>query len=158
IHRAGENSCTRRACDRQYRMRKPFRRPGGRAAGAAWGQHVLGAGDRGMAIISQERVKQFLCGLAVKSEGVCDSELLGRFRAGGDEAAFTALVKRHGPMVLGVSHRVLRHRQDAEDAFQATFLVLARKAGAIGDPATLANWLYGVAYRTSLKARSTIAK
>src|SRR5262245_62936163 len=83
-----------------------------------------------------------------------DSELLERFARAGDQGAFTALVERHGPMVLGVCRRVLRHEQDAEDAFQATFLVLARKAGSLRSRELLPNWLYGVAHRTALKARA----
>jgi RNA polymerase sigma factor (sigma-70 family) len=86
-----------------------------------------------------------------------DDELLGRFIAGrwdeAGEAAFAALVERHGPMVLGVCRRVLGDRHEAEDAFQATFLVLARKAGAIARREQLANWLHGVASRTALDAR-----
>jgi RNA polymerase sigma-70 factor (ECF subfamily) len=86
-----------------------------------------------------------------------DEELLGRFVARRDEAAeaaFAALVERHGPMVLGVCRRVLGDRHEAEDAFQATFLVLTRKASSIARRQQLANWLFGVACRTALGARA----
>src|SRR5262249_11405186 len=73
-------------------------------------------------------------------------------------AAFEALVRRHGPMVLGVCRRVLRDADDADDAFQATFLVLVRKSASIARRELLANWLYGVAYRAALEARSAAAR
>jgi RNA polymerase sigma factor (sigma-70 family) len=87
-----------------------------------------------------------------------DGELLHRFLHEHDDGAFTALVQRHGPAVLGVCRRVLRDPNDAEDAFQATFLVLIKKAGSIARTALLASWLYGVAYRTALAARTQAAR
>jgi len=84
--------------------------------------------------------------------------LLARFSRARDQDAFALLVRRHGPMVLGVCQRVLNHAQDAEDAFQATFLVLVRKAGSLSRPELLANWLYGVAYRVARKARANAQK
>ncbi len=83
-----------------------------------------------------------------------DRELLDRYVSGHDEAAFEELVRRHGPMVLGVCRRILRNSQDAEDAFQATFLVLVRKAATVRPRGLLGNWLYGVAHNTALKANA----
>ena len=90
------------------------------------------------------------------AHGLSDAQLLERFGAEHDEAAFAALVQRHGPMVFAVCRRVLQDHHAAEDAFQATFLVLARKSRSISQRELLGNWLYGVAYRTALKARSRL--
>ncbi len=87
-----------------------------------------------------------------------DRELLDRFHRLRDQTAFEALLRRHGPMVLGVCRRVLFHVHDAEDAFQATFMILVRKAGGLRDPALLANYLYGVAFRVARKLRTRIAR
>jgi RNA polymerase sigma factor (sigma-70 family) len=89
--------------------------------------------------------------------GCTDPELLRQFTHGRDEAAFAAIVRRHGPMVMRVCRHVLRREQDAEDAFQVTFLVLARSPRAIRKGGSLASWLHGVAYRTALTARRTAA-
>jgi DNA-directed RNA polymerase specialized sigma24 family protein len=94
---------------------------------------------------------QFLRRLA--SEPASDAALLARFAHHGDQDAFTALVERHGPMVLHACRRVLGDVHAAEDAFQATFLVLARKAHALRRPDALAAWLHGVAYRVAMKGR-----
>ena len=89
--------------------------------------------------------------------GLTDAQLLGQFTESHDEgaqAAFAALVARHGPMVLRVCGTILRDLTDIEDAFQATFLVLARKARSISEPDSVGSWLYGVALRTASNARS----
>jgi RNA polymerase sigma factor (sigma-70 family) len=83
-----------------------------------------------------------------------DAALLGRFISERDKRAFTAIVDRHGPLVLHVCQRILGNLDDAEDAFQAVFLVLARKAGTVHPREALAAWLHGVARRVALKARS----
>jgi RNA polymerase sigma factor (sigma-70 family) len=101
-----------------------------------------------------------LCRLAsqVDSEERGDGQLLADFAARRDQRAFGVLVRRHGPMVFGVCRRLLRRTQDAEDAFQATFLVLVRKAAALGQREILGNWLYGVAYHTALKVRAAATR
>jgi RNA polymerase sigma factor (sigma-70 family) len=91
---------------------------------------------------------------APRADGQTDGELLERFAAQHEQSAFELLLQRHGPMVLNVCRRVLQNLQDSEDAFQATFLVLLRKAASIAGRELLGNWLYGVAYRTALKARA----
>ena len=83
-----------------------------------------------------------------------DTQLLERFVTAGDESAFEAILLRHGPMVLRVCQRELGEPHDVDDAFQATFLILVKKAGAIRDRDVLATWLYGVARRVAVRARA----
>jgi RNA polymerase sigma factor (sigma-70 family) len=90
--------------------------------------------------------------------GASDRELLARFTDGRDGAAFRALVQRHGPMVLSVCRALVRNHQDAEDAFQATFLVLTQQAAALRATVPLAGWLHGVAYRVARKAQARFAR
>jgi RNA polymerase sigma factor (sigma-70 family) len=106
------------------------------------------------------RLIQYLRKVTMGHDGgvLTDAQLLDAFLAEGDNVAFEVLVRRHGPMVLSVCRRVLRNAHDADDAFQATFLVLIRKAASIGRRELLANWLFGVAYRTALEARKAVAK
>jgi RNA polymerase sigma factor (sigma-70 family) len=94
---------------------------------------------------------------AASRQGEPDRQLVERFLAGGDEAAFEALVRRHGPMVYRVCWRLLQQAQDTEDAFQATFLVFAQKLRAVRKLDSVASWLHGVARRVALKARTQAA-
>src|SRR5438128_7612272 len=95
---------------------------------------------------------------AGSSEPIGDAELLDRFVRRKDEAAFATLLERHGPMVLGVCRRLLPDSHEADDAFQATFLIFLQKARSLRDPASLGNWLYGVAYRVARRARTVASR
>ncbi len=97
-------------------------------------------------VVEDEKVRQ-----------LSDQVLLQRLNEQRDEAAFGTLLSRHGPMVLDVCRTVLKNEADAEDAFQATFLVLTRKAASIRKTASVGSWLHGVAHRTALKARAKAA-
>jgi len=93
-----------------------------------------------------------------EEDATSDGELLGRFLDKRDEVAFAALVRRHGPMVWGVCLRIVGNLHDAEDAFQAAFIVLVRRAAAVKPREAVGNWLYGVAVHTALKAREISAR
>jgi RNA polymerase sigma factor (sigma-70 family) len=109
-----------------------------------------------MAAAPEQRIVQLIGALPVALDrDVQDVELLRRFAASRDESAFAALLNRHGPMVLGVCRRVLGEDHAAEDAFQATFLLLARKAFRLTRPGSLAGWLHMAARRTANQARRT---
>jgi len=112
-----------------------------------------------MAVRPLTRFVERLRNVLLQQEGAgTDADLLDRFVRHKDEAAFEALVGRHGPMVIGVCDRILHNSHDAEDAFQATFLVLVRKAASVRPQGMVGNWLYGVAYRTAQEARKAAAK
>jgi len=104
------------------------------------------------------RLLCYLRRAAAPARADSDADLLGRFVRRRDEDAFAALVARHGPMVLHACRRILGDVDAAEDAFQATFLVLARRAASVGRPAALAGWLYGVAARVAREARRRDAR
>jgi RNA polymerase sigma factor (sigma-70 family) len=106
------------------------------------------------------RVVQHLRKATLRQDGagLTDSQLLSHFIEGKDESAFEALVRRHGPMVMGVCRRALHNHHDAEDAFQATFLVLVRKAVSVVPREMVANWLYGVARTTAHRAKAAGAR
>src|SRR5579862_8839973 len=90
--------------------------------------------------------------------GMTDGELLTLFLNSRDDAALAALVRRHAPMVWGVCRRLLRSHHDAEDAFQATFLVLVHKAASVKPREAVGNWLYGVAHQTAVRMRAMAVK
>src|SRR6516165_5403737 len=112
--------------------------------------------------MTQGPMNRLMCHLrrAIQADEPCpsDGELLACLIERREETAFAALVRRHGPMVLGVCRRILRNPHDADDAFQAAFLVLVRKAASIRQRELLGNWLYGVAYRTALEAKAATAR
>ena len=113
-----------------------------------------------MSTAQTNRIRTYLHRVAFRQErgGATDAQLLERFLARREEIAFEELVRRHGPMVLGVCRRVLGDAHDASDAFQATFLVLIRQAASVVPRSRVGPWLYGVARRTALKARSSAAR
>jgi RNA polymerase sigma factor (sigma-70 family) len=102
------------------------------------------------------RLREFLG--STRAGAGSDGDLVRRFREGRDESAFAALLERHGPMVWGVCRGALRHEQDAEDAFQATFLVLAQRASSLRKVGSVAAWLHGVARRVAAQARARAAR
>jgi RNA polymerase sigma factor (sigma-70 family) len=113
-----------------------------------------------MATGQPNTVLQFIRKMATTEHGrgLADAELLDRFMNGDDDAAFASLVHRHGPMVLGICRRILMNEEDAEDAFQATFLTLSRNAKSIRAQESVGGWLYSVAYRIAHKARIEAAR
>jgi RNA polymerase sigma factor (sigma-70 family) len=117
------------------------------------------AGREPMAIQIHEVVQQIRSAALSQDEtALTDGQLLIRFLEERDQAAVATLVRRHGSMVWGVCRRILDRHHDAEDAFQATFLVLIRKASSVRKKEAVGNWLYGVAHQTALRARAMLAK
>lgn len=113
-----------------------------------------------MATAQTNRVITYLHRVALLQEQrrATDAQLLERFLGEREEIAFEELLRRHGPMVLGVCRRILSDPHDAADAFQATFLVLVRRAASVVPRSRVGPWLYGVARRTALKLRSSVAR
>jgi RNA polymerase sigma factor (sigma-70 family) len=109
---------------------------------------------------SSDPILRLLRGLVEdeRTKGLSDEDLLRGFTSTRDEGCFLALLRRHGPMVQGVCRAVLPNEADAEDAFQATFLVLAKKAASVRTPGSVSAWLHGVAYRTASRARVDLAR
>lgn len=112
-----------------------------------------------MATARLDDLLRHLPGLMRKTsvDGLGDAELLRRFAEQGEEAAFAALVRRHGPLVLQVCQRLLADPHTAEDVFQATFLVLARKASSLRKPDAVGCFLYGVAYRLACRCGPSLS-
>src|SRR5260370_14431286 len=106
------------------------------------------------AVLAHLRTEADRCAVADRD----DRQLLDAYAAANDQAAFAALVRRHGPMVLGVCRRVLQDSHDAEDAFQAVFFVLAKRAASIAKRDSLTSWLHGVSYRVALRAKRDVAR
>src|SRR5436190_13821110 len=98
------------------------------------------------------RLRRWVGGGVAEDEN--DAQVLERFATRQDEAAFASLMQRHGPLVLSVCRRMLADPHDVEDVFQATFVVLVRRAAALRREGSLGSWLYGVAYRIALKSRA----
>jgi RNA polymerase sigma factor (sigma-70 family) len=113
-----------------------------------------------MAIAFEDRVLTEISAVAAKQARLLlsDEELLRQFVDSRNEWAFEILVRRHGPMILGLCQRIIGKMTDAEDAFQATFIVLARKSSTLKQPHLLGNWLYGVAYRIARKAKTLLLR
>jgi RNA polymerase sigma factor (sigma-70 family) len=105
-----------------------------------------------------DRVIDVLSAMVREPDARSDQDLIAAFVKQRSESAFAELLRRHGPIVFGVCRRILGHTQDAEDAFQAVFIVLARRATAIRNAGQLGGWLYGVAVRAALKARTMLAR
>jgi RNA polymerase sigma factor (sigma-70 family) len=143
-------------------MRKSFkkvRRAGLVSLGIKEGQLLAAKGASEMATSQISSLVKHVrrAALAQQSGAMTDGQLLECFLARRDEIAFEALLRRHGPMVLGVCQRVLGSTHEADDAFQATFLVLLRKATSLRQPELVGNWLYGTAYRAALEAKAATA-